>query len=400
MTLEAKDIEALYEEPISWARARRVRLADDYYALTPGLYREAAFTVSNLARIDQVQHVKNLLTEALENGESLNSWRKKVALGEVNIDLPRHHMNTIYRTNMQAAYSRGQYQRQASRADILPMLMYDAVNDNRTRPEHSALDGYIAPIDDPFWETHRPPNGFNCRCNTIQLSNSQARARGYNPDDAPPVGGPDKGWDYDPGRSFREGLRRSVERRKAACAVNFAPKNPGQPIWCSGPGALLLDRLVRVTDEGRRRVISAEERSAYVADFVRRAETDPSFNKKVFFDHFSRQADLADLIGDDRVIGVKHIILNGAGLRHAIQRHGPGGTNGDLNPFVPDDLSGLASLLNDPTTKITRGNRASFSGNPIVVFENEIEGVNHVAVMEVLSGKKNRGLALYSYYKN
>lgn len=51
----------------------------------------------------------------------------------------------------------------------LPLLRYEAVNDERTRPAHAALHGVTLPVDDPFWEEYYPPNGFNCRCIVRQL---------------------------------------------------------------------------------------------------------------------------------------------------------------------------------------------------------------------------------------
>lgn len=49
-------------------------------------------------------------------------------------------------------------------------LRYSATNDGLTRPNHAALDGIILPINDPFWRTHTPPNGWNCRCEAIPVS--------------------------------------------------------------------------------------------------------------------------------------------------------------------------------------------------------------------------------------
>ncbi|MCF7999644.1 MAG: hypothetical protein K9L25_11440, partial [Methylovulum sp.] len=71
---------------------------------------------------------------------------------------------------------------------------------------HLALDGMIRRIDDPFWKTHSPPNGYRCRCSIRSLSEHQAKARsgqgkGLNQqpvlDDGTPAL-PDKGWDYNP----------------------------------------------------------------------------------------------------------------------------------------------------------------------------------------------------------
>lgn len=53
--------------------------------------------------------------------------------------------------------------------ETLPLLQYVTAGDNRVRPEHAAWDGIIKPVDDPFWDTRTPLNGYNCRCETRQL---------------------------------------------------------------------------------------------------------------------------------------------------------------------------------------------------------------------------------------
>lgn len=40
--------------------------------------------------------------------------------------------------------------------------------DERTRDSHRALNGIVRPVDDAFWKTYFPPNGWNCRCEAIQ----------------------------------------------------------------------------------------------------------------------------------------------------------------------------------------------------------------------------------------
>ena len=52
--------------------------------------------------------------------------------------------------------------------DALPFLTYLTVGDARVRDSHRVLDGITKPIDDPFWDTHFPPNGWRCRCDVIQ----------------------------------------------------------------------------------------------------------------------------------------------------------------------------------------------------------------------------------------
>jgi len=48
--------------------------------------------------------------------------------------------------------------------DLYPMLMYRTSGDKRVRDDHEAMEGIVRPVDDSFWDTHTPPNGWNCRC--------------------------------------------------------------------------------------------------------------------------------------------------------------------------------------------------------------------------------------------
>lgn len=111
-----------------------------------------------------------------------------------------------------------------------------AVNDSRTRPAHRALDGIIRPVDDPFWRTHSPPAGHNCRCRLIQIDAEQAEirsrdGRGLNQPETPEMQ-PDEGWGRKP-TEWGETLQGLIEKKGNECqAFNFAGKRTGPPIWC------------------------------------------------------------------------------------------------------------------------------------------------------------------------
>ena len=49
-------------------------------------------------------------------------------------------------------------------------LQYIAVGDELTRDDHEALNGLILPINDQIWDTITPPNGYNCRCSIVGIS--------------------------------------------------------------------------------------------------------------------------------------------------------------------------------------------------------------------------------------
>lgn len=48
-------------------------------------------------------------------------------------------------------------------------LQYRTAGDERVREAHAALDGVTLPPSDEFWNSYLPPNGWNCRCNVVQV---------------------------------------------------------------------------------------------------------------------------------------------------------------------------------------------------------------------------------------
>lgn len=52
-------------------------------------------------------------------------------------------------------------------------LQYRTQRDDKVRPEHAALDRVTLPMSDSFWEEFYPPNGWNCRCNVVQVLKSK-----------------------------------------------------------------------------------------------------------------------------------------------------------------------------------------------------------------------------------
>jgi len=47
------------------------------------------------------------------------------------------------------------------------MLRFQSINDDRTRPEHSMMDGTTVPIDDPLLNTYYTPLDWGCRCEWV-----------------------------------------------------------------------------------------------------------------------------------------------------------------------------------------------------------------------------------------
>ncbi|QFG53649.1 phage minor head protein [Chryseobacterium sp.] len=48
-------------------------------------------------------------------------------------------------------------------------LQYRTANDDRVRADHAALQDITLPVEDPFWLTYYPPNGWRCRCVAVEV---------------------------------------------------------------------------------------------------------------------------------------------------------------------------------------------------------------------------------------
>ncbi len=76
----------------------------------------------------------------------------------------------IYQTNVRSAYAAGQWQQFQETKEAMPYLRYLTAGDERVRDSHQPYNNAAYHIDDPFWQTNYPPNGYNCRCTVIALS--------------------------------------------------------------------------------------------------------------------------------------------------------------------------------------------------------------------------------------
>jgi SPP1 gp7 family putative phage head morphogenesis protein len=78
-------------------------------------------------------------------------------------------LQTEYNTAIGCGQMAGRWVEFQQNAESMPYLQYVTAGDDRVREEHALLDGMIKHINDPFWDVYYPPNGYNCRCDVIQL---------------------------------------------------------------------------------------------------------------------------------------------------------------------------------------------------------------------------------------
>lgn len=166
---------------------------------------KTAFTVAKMMDVDMLGDVYASLQESLANGVVFRDWAESMIpmlqdrgwwgrqavldplTGETvvaQLGSPAR-LQTIFRTNMQSAYAAGHWDQIEAQAEDAPFLMYDAIDDYRTRAEHKAWDGKVLPVTDKFWKGHTPPCGWNCRCSVIQLDESDLEQLGMEVSKSP-----------------------------------------------------------------------------------------------------------------------------------------------------------------------------------------------------------------------
>lgn len=128
--------------------------------------RENVYIFSGAKTYQATRSISSLLT----TDGSITSFSdfKKKATGIVD-DYYKKYLSAEYNSAIAQSRSASQWMDIENDKDVLPFLKYRTAHDGRVRPEHAQLDGIIKPVDDPFWSSYMPQNGWNCRCGVIQL---------------------------------------------------------------------------------------------------------------------------------------------------------------------------------------------------------------------------------------
>lgn len=146
-------------EALKFAQARNVVLPSEFYSLDLKT-RQLATTVSFLSSIEQIKSVIQSVNKAIANGSTFDDFKQEV--NKNGIKLSSNYLDLVFRQNVQTAYSFGRWTQQENNSTARPYLMYSAIDDDRVRPEHLALNGIIRRVDDPFWQMYYPPWAFRC----------------------------------------------------------------------------------------------------------------------------------------------------------------------------------------------------------------------------------------------
>lgn len=112
--------------------------------------------------------LNKLLVDNKGQIRSFNSF--KLEAEKVGTIFNKTWLQTEYQHAIAASQSASKWVDIEKNCKVFPLLQYDTAGDDRVRPEHAAMDGITKPVNDSFWNSFYPPNGWNCRCTVRQLA--------------------------------------------------------------------------------------------------------------------------------------------------------------------------------------------------------------------------------------
>jgi hypothetical protein len=216
-----------FDEAIRYFRQKITLPTQAWTDVWQGMHARA-FVVAGATRSELLCDLRLAIDKAIADGTTLADFRKDfdAAVKRAGWSYKGSRgwrTSTIYGTNLSVAYSAGRYAQindPAMRAEF-PYWRYRTMDDARVRPLHASWNNIVLPANDPWWDTHYPPNGWSCRCwvepvtrEMFETLKNSPRFRTVAPDDGtfnwtnPNTGdvvrvpnGIDPGWAYNPGQA-------------------------------------------------------------------------------------------------------------------------------------------------------------------------------------------------------
>lgn len=82
-------------------------------------------------------------------------------------------LRTEYNTAVVRAHNAAEWRQFEAEKDVYPNLEWIASTSPNPGRDHSAFWGVVRPVDDPFWNEHRPGDRWNCKCE-LRATNKRA----------------------------------------------------------------------------------------------------------------------------------------------------------------------------------------------------------------------------------
>lgn len=134
-----------------------------------------------------------LLLDSNGNLKPFEQWRKEV------MPIASHQvgqwLRTEYNTAVLRAHQAADWQQFEREKDVLPNLRWMPSTSVNPGKDHMVFWGTVRPIDDPFWNEHRPGDRWNCKCDLSSTDDPVTEIPDFTRKD-----NPHPGLDNNPGK--------------------------------------------------------------------------------------------------------------------------------------------------------------------------------------------------------
>lgn len=223
-----------FKEQIEFFR-RKANVPTNSYADIYNNEHDYAFVVAGANRNALLNDFRAAIDKAINQGSTLEEFRKDFA------EIVEKHgwsynggfnwrTRIIYETNLNSSYQAGRYQQlRDAKFPYLEYLHSDYVE--HPRELHQSWDHLVLDFNDPWWNTHFPPNGYGCQCRVRGRTTGDLKRMGKDkPDRAPLIHWQDKfiGENSDNPRIVRvpEGIDPSFEHIPGQSRLDTFVPNP------------------------------------------------------------------------------------------------------------------------------------------------------------------------------
>jgi hypothetical protein len=183
------------------------------------MLRKLEQSVYQFASAKNYAQLKAISQALLDEQGKLRTFSQfRIAAAQVNNEFVNQWLKAEYNYAVASSQMASRWVQIQEDKDVLPLLRYETVGDERVRLEHQELDDVVRPVDDDFWELYYPPNGWNCRCHVQQLDSGTITplSKITLPDKMPDMfkyNSGKRGIAFPPGHPYYDGLPGDVKQQ-------------------------------------------------------------------------------------------------------------------------------------------------------------------------------------------
>jgi len=213
----------LYDEATKIAQQRLSMTSEEMQSLRD-VYGSRCTTVVNELNRGLEQKLKKAIAHTTEEGmhvkDGMIEIRNAYDAAGVTPKSP-YLLENIFRTQTKIAYEAGRWNmlQDEDVQEILWGFEYITAGDGRVRPSHQELDGTKLSKEDSFWQNFWPPNGYQCRCSTVEIFKDEI-PKSIIKTNNPQV---DIGWNFNSGIVHQDVLKskelKSISKKKVVKPV-------------------------------------------------------------------------------------------------------------------------------------------------------------------------------------